>query len=46
MKLMRKLLIHGSRIIQSLYEMFTVDKEKVNELIKKFAKIFQQMRVL
>eukprot|EP00347_Sterkiella_histriomuscorum_P010775 403374964 len=46
MKLMRKLLISGSRIIQSLYEMFTVDKEKVNDLIKKFAKIFQQMRVL
>lgn len=49
MKLLKTLLVHGSHIIQNLFEMFCStpqEKEKINDIIKRFAKIFQQMRVL
>lgn len=41
MKLLRKLFIHGSRVIQHLYELFATEKEKVNDVLKRFARIFQ-----
>ena len=46
MKLMRTLLVSGSRIVQHLYDFNVVDKDKVNEVLKRFARLFQQMKLL
>lgn len=46
MKLLRKLFIYGSRMIQHQIEMFASEKEKVNDNIRRFAKIFQTMKTL
>lgn len=43
---MRKLFIHGSRVIQSLFELSLPDKEKPSDILKRFAKIFLQMKTL
>jgi hypothetical protein len=40
MKLFRKLLIHGSHIIQSISELVPNEKEKLLDIVKKFASIF------
>ncbi len=46
MKLMRKLFLNGSRVIQSLFDLSTPDKEKPSDILKRFAKIFLQMKGL
>lgn len=40
MKLMKKFLIYGSSSIQNLYELVLTDREKLSEIIKRFAKPF------
>ena len=46
MKQLRKFLIHGSRILQSLFELAPTEKDKLVEILKKFANIFQKMKPL
>ncbi len=43
---MRKFLIYGSHIIQSLFELAPTEKDKLIEILRKFANIFQKMKPL
>lgn len=46
MKLLCKLFIYGSHMVQHQIEMFTIEKKQVNNNIHRCAKIFQTMRML